>query len=90
MPKIGDVVLCMDDCSDDLDFGMSGIVLNGRNDLKRYQKYTISEVLPSERYLPKNNRNSSEEEFGEIYWGWHKVYLNGITNSVFLHHFKRL
>jgi hypothetical protein len=88
-PKNGDIVICLDDDSDDLDLGMSGIVLKGRKDLVIGQQYTISSLpWDFDTNVPKKNTHWTDDEFPMIRWGWHRVYLEGISDSVFLHNFK--
>lgn len=89
-PKIGDKVICIDDDSDDEDFGMSGIVFKGRNDLIRNKEYIISSLPPDfDRNIPNNNRNTwTKEEYPIIKWKWYRVHLEGVKKSVFLLNFK--
>ena len=93
-PKIGDIVVCIDDDSEDLDIGMSGLVSKGRRDLKKGKEYTIIEIpFDSDRNVPENKSRFggeqwTDEEYSAIRWGWHRVYLKGVLESVFLNYFK--
>lgn len=90
-PKVGNVVICIEDCSADEDWGMSGIVLQGRRDLIKGEEYVISS-LPwgYDENVPKNNDKKiwSKQDFPEVRWGWHRVYLKGLANSVYLFNFE--
>lgn len=89
-PKVGDKVICIDDCSSDEDFGMSGIVFHGRHDLEKGKEYEISSVpWGADRNVPKNERKTwSKADFPAVRWGWYQVYLKGISGSEFLHNFE--
>jgi hypothetical protein len=89
-PKKSDKVICLDDGSDNEDLGMSGIVLYGRHDLQVGKEYTISSIpWDADRNVPKNeNKTWTRTEFPMVRWGWYQVYLEGISDSVFLHNFK--
>lgn len=87
-PKI-DIVICVDDSSDNEDLGMSGIVLYGRHDLLIGKEYKISRIpWDADRNVPNNkNKTWTKNEFAMVRWGWWQVYLGGISHSVFLHDF---
>jgi hypothetical protein len=89
-PKKGDVVICIDDDSENEDLGMSGIVLQGRHDLTKGKEYVIDSLaLDADRNVPSNeNRTWTKEEFQKVRWGWYSVTLKGIGQSVFLHNFE--
>lgn len=89
-PKVGDKVICIEDCSDDEDLGMSGIVLPGRHDLVKGKEYKIGSLpWDTARNVPTNERKTwTPEEFKMVRWGWYEVYLKGVSSSVFLHNFK--
>jgi hypothetical protein len=93
-PKIGDIVVCIDDDSEDLDIGMSGLVSKGRRDLKKGEQYNIIEIpYDSDRHVPPNKcrfggKQWSDDDYTAIRWGWHRVYLEGVSESVFLNYFE--
>lgn len=89
-PKKGDKVICIDDCSDNEDLGMSGIVLYGRRDLEKGKEYEISNIpWDADRNVPTNERKTwTKEEFKMVRWGWYQVYLKGVSSPVFLHSFE--
>lgn len=86
-PKPGDKVICKDDDSQDEDFGMSGIVLKGRNDLTKEKTYTIKEVV-SDRAVPKKNSCWTKKEYEMVRWSWYEVYLEGVSDRTFLLNFE--
>lgn len=90
-PKVGDIVICIDDDSGDEDLGMSGIVLKGTVGLKIGEEYVISE-LDSDRNVPEYNPVYwTKEQYKKVAWGWHQCYLkdkNGRKFNMFLHYFK--
>ena len=89
-PKKGDVVICIDDDSENEDLGMSGIVLPGRNDLVKGKEYII-DFFPwdADRNVPSNKHKTwTKEEFQKVRWGWYSVLLKGVCPSVFLHNFE--
>lgn len=89
-PKKGDIVICINDSSDNEDFGMSGIVFYGRHDLEVGKEYVISDIpWDSERNVPTNEKKTwTRIDYPMIRWGWYQVYLKGINSSVFLHNFE--
>jgi hypothetical protein len=89
-PKKGDILICIEDDSEDEDLGMSGIVLKGRRDLQVGKEYEIGSVpWDADRNVPKNQwKTWTKTEFPKVRWGWYQVYLKGVGSPVFLHNFE--
>lgn len=76
--KVGDSIVCIDNMSEDLDFGCSGIVLRGqRNGLVEGDIYTLEKIIVRSHY-PENQRE-------EIFFN-----VKGIRGDVWLTQFKAL
>jgi hypothetical protein len=77
--KIGDVLECLDDDSDDEDLGMSGIVLKGSKGLIVGEKYIITSVDVSQ--IPKQMNHGSktwtDDEYEKVKFYWH---ICGLTS----------
>ena len=73
-PKIGDVVICIDDDSQDEDFGVSGIVLPGTKGLKINEEYTITfldfDNVPKSRFDQYKNPIWTPKQFNQVRWYW--------------------
>jgi hypothetical protein len=88
-PKIGDKIICIDDDSQDEDFGMSGIVLKGTVGLVVGEEYTIETLDFSQ--VPKNEKGCwTEEQYEWIKWYWIRAWISGkgFHQSMFLGCFK--
>jgi len=87
--KIGEEIVCHEDNSEDLDFGASGIVLKGNNDLKVNKTYIIEDF--SFKNVPKNERGTwTPEEYEQVKVHWVLVWLKGINKPQWLHQFKKI
>lgn len=89
--KAGDIVVCIDDDSQDEDFGASGIVFKGRRDLRIGKEYEVEEVL-SHHVPTQIDRHGiqvwSDEEYPKVVNYWTMLKLKGVKDAVWLHHFK--
>ncbi len=74
-PKVGDVVICIDDDSEDLDFGASGHVLKGTRGLVVGDEYVIQTVDTSQ--IPKQEHYWTDEEYPSIQWYWTRCFIKG-------------
>jgi len=93
-PKIGDVVICIDDDSQDEDLGMSGIVLPGTVGLKVGREYEIKEL--SFQHVPDRMHTNgyaiwTTSEYPMVQWAWTYALVegHGFSKWMFLKHFKR-
>ncbi|NJO63646.1 MAG: hypothetical protein HC836_37290 [Richelia sp. RM2_1_2] len=85
--KIGDIVVCVDDDSEDEDLGLSGIVLEGRRDLKIGKEYTVETI--DTRHVPKKNTHwKAGKEFQDVQESWLMITLKGIGQPAWYRHFK--
>ncbi len=86
--KIGDSIICFSDDSEDLDFGMSGIVLYGNTQIKIGRKYKIEKIFY--KHIPLNNKKTwTTKEYPGVQWYWTLVKLEGVKNTQWLHNFKK-
>jgi hypothetical protein len=89
MVKKGCIVICKDDDSQDEDFGMSGIVLEGRRDLQIGKEYIVERVdkthVPSQETLKKH---WSAKERPKIIDAWTMLWLKGIAKPVWMKDFR--
>lgn len=91
-PKVGDIIICIDDDSQDEDFGMSGLVLKGTKGMVVGNEYEIIEII-TDRNVPKYDPTYSwtKEEYQSVAWGWNLCNVKDKNNKVFrqfLHNFK--
>jgi len=72
------------------DFKFKTYDIRGRHDLQVGKEYTIKSIpWDADRNVPNNERGTwTRTEFPMVRWGWYQVYLEGISDSVFLHNFK--
>jgi len=83
--KVGDVVICVDDDSEDEDLGMSGHVLYGRRDLRVGKEYIVESI--NDRCVPEDPSHWTDEEWPFIKEYWQMLKLKGIGQEAWAHLF---
>jgi hypothetical protein len=88
-PKVGDIVICIDDDSEDVDFGFSGHVLKGTRGLVVGREYEILSIDTSQ--VPKQGNTWTDEQYLNIQWYWTRCWIRGegFSGSMLLGYFKR-
>ena len=93
-PKIGDMVVCIDNDSDDEQLGGSTIILKGTKGLKKGKQYQIAEL--SFHHIPKRMHENgyaiwTRDEYPMVQWAWTYALVqgHGFCEWMFLKHFKR-
>lgn len=93
-PKIGDVVICIDDDSDDEQLGGSTIILKGTKGLKEGKDYRIVEL--DFKHVPDRMHANgyaiwTTSEYPMVQWAWTYALVegHGFSKWMFLKHFKR-
>ena len=93
-PKAGDVVICIDDDSDDEQLGCSTIILKGTKGLKVGKEYVITSI--SFEHVPKRLHPHgyaiwTNREYPIVQWAWTYALIqgHGFCQWMFLKHFKR-
>lgn len=85
---IDDEVVCINDDTEDVDFGASGIVLKGNRELTLKKIYVIENFIF--RNVPNNNRQVwTPEEYEKVKLYWVQVWLKGMDHPQWLHNFKK-
>lgn len=83
----GDIVICINDDSENEDFGMSGIVLYGRRDLAVGKEYEVENVdesqIPSQfrKYGSKYSTEKiwTDKEYESVKIAWTRIWLKGLS-----------
>lgn len=93
-PKIGDEIICIDDDSQDEDFGMSGIVLEGTRGLvvgRAYKIETLDFSQVPENKIEYGSPIWAEKEYDRVRWYWIRAWITGkgFSGLMFLGKFKR-
>lgn len=94
--KKGDIVICINDDSENEDLGMSGIVLYGRRDLIVGKEYEIESVDKSQvpnQFQKYGSKYSTEKiwtnkEYESVKIAWTKLWLKGISKPAWANLFK--